>query len=370
MPAIPRIAPLARMMVSAAGRRRRQRAPRGRSAACGLLACILPVLVSCGRMFDPPLQARFAVEGCAPVLPAFDPGRMAWETPPRPVIERGAPGEWDAVDALNPSVVRFRGRYLNLYSGFDGKTWRTGTASSADGTHWQKHGPVLSPEGWEGSYIAANGAAAVAGGGLLYWYQAGPRQAVHIALAYSDDGFRWRKRPAPVLRPGPRGSWDETAVADPYALACGEWFYLFYLGQNRHGRQRLGLARSRDGVHWQKEHRNPLLAGGGPGAFDERGVGEPAVFRAGDTFYMLYAGRSRGEHRQIGWAESPDGVNWKKMENAPRLAGGAEWSRAVVCDPEILVEEGRLKVLFGAGDKPSPDENLNGAIGAAALIPQ
>lgn len=358
------------MIFQTVGRPCPQRARRGRFAACGLLAFVLPVCFSCGRMFDPPLQARFAVEGCEPLLPAFDPGRMQWETLPQPVIGRGAAGDWDAVDALNPAVVRFQGRYLNLYSGFDGATWRTGLAASADGTHWEKQGSVLSPEGWEGSYIAANGAAAVAGGGLLYWYQTGPRPAARIALAYSDDGVRWRKEPAPVLAPGPRGAWDETAVGDPYALACGEWFYLFYLGQNRRGRQRLGLARSRDGVHWQKEHRNPLLAGGGPGTFDERGVGEPAVFRAGGKFYMLYAGRSRSERRQIGWAESPDGVNWRKMENAPRLAGGREWSRAVVCDPEILVQDGRLKVLFGAGSEPSPDENLNGVIGGAVLTVQ
>ncbi len=321
-------------------------------------------------MFDPPLQARFAVEGCQSVFPALDPSRMKWETLPQPVIERGAAGDWDAVDVLNPAVVRLQERYLNLYSGFDGKTWRTGLAVSDDGMRWRKKGRVLSPEGWEGSYIAANGAAVVRGNRIFYWYQAGPRQETRIALAYSADGVRWEKMPAPVLGPGPRGSWDETAVGDPYVLACGEWLYLFYLGQNRRGSQRLGLARSRDGAHWQKEHRNPLLAGGGPGTFDERGVGEPAVFRAGGKLHMLYVGRGGDERREIGWAQSTDGVDWKKADRAPRLVGGSEWSRAVVCDPEIMAAAGRLQVLFGAGGRASPDENLDGVIGSAALAPQ
>ncbi len=333
-----------------------------------IFACMLIACASCGRMFDPPLQARFELTACLPALPAIDPARMMWSVSPEPVVERGSPGEWDAVDLLNPTVVRHGGRYLNLYSGFDGDTWHTGLAFSEDGERWTKRHRVLSPEGWEGDYIAANGAAVVSSGKVFYWYQAGPRHAARIGLARSRDGEQWEKQPRAVLAPGPRGSWDETAVGDPSVISCGDWFYMFYLGQNRHGRQRLGLARSRDGIHWQKEHRNPLLAGGSPGSFDERGVGEPAVFRAGEKWYMLYVGRDQGERRQIGWAESANGVDWRKLENAPRLAGKLDWNRATVCDPEVMVVGDRLQLLFGAGDKAFPDENVNGVIGRAVLI--
>ena len=332
-------------------------------AILGLIAC-----ASCGRMFDPPLQARFEVTGCEALLAAIDPLQATWDISPVPTIERGPSGEWDAVDLLNPSLVRYGGRYLNLYSGFDGNTWHTGLAVSEDGERWSKKGRVLSPEGWEGDYIAANGAAVISNSEIFYWYQAGPKEAVQIGLARSQDGERWQKHPQPVIVQGPRGSWDETAVGDPYVISCGQWFYMFYLGQNRHDRQRLGLARSLDGIHWQKEHRNPLIAGGAPGSFDTRGVGEPAVFRSGDKFYMLYVGRDQGERRQIGWAESANGVDWRKLENAPRLAGNLDWNRATVCDPEVMVIDDRLHVLFGAGDKAAPDENVNGVIGSALLI--
>ena len=71
---------------------------------------------------------------------------------------------WDAVDALNPSVVQWRGTYWNFYSGFDGKTWHTGASTSVDGLMWVKRRKILSPDSatWEGSYIAANGSAIVA----------------------------------------------------------------------------------------------------------------------------------------------------------------------------------------------------------------
>ncbi len=48
------------------------------------------------------------------------------------------------------------------------------------------------------------------------------------------------------------GSWDERGVADPYVIRAGGAYYMFYLGQDRARRQRLGVAMSDDGVTWYK----------------------------------------------------------------------------------------------------------------------
>ena len=84
-----------------------------------------------------------------------------WLARPEPVLTRGSAGDFDSVDALNPSVIRQGDAYYNLYSGFDGKTWHTGLAVSADGIAWHKEGKILSPDPrtWEGDAIAANGSA-------------------------------------------------------------------------------------------------------------------------------------------------------------------------------------------------------------------
>jgi hypothetical protein len=47
--------------------------------------------------------------------------------------------------------------------------------------------------------------------------------------------------------------------------------------------------------------------------------------------------------------------------------GRAAWDSRVICDPTIELQDGRLTVWFGGGDAASPDENLNGQIGVAAL---
>jgi predicted GH43/DUF377 family glycosyl hydrolase len=334
----------------------------------GLLPVLLAAL-SCGPAFQP-RQAQFDLQPCASPGEEFNPAALEWNVHPGAVLQRGAPGEWDSVDVLNPSVVLVAGTLLNFYSGFDGRTWHTGLATSPDGLSWQKQGRVLSPDpaGWEGAYIAANGSAAHDGQRFLYWYQAGERGATRIAFASSSDGKDWRKHPEPVLWPGATGTWDEAAVGDPYVFSCSGIHYLFYLGQNRRGLQRLGVARSSDGIHWQKSSQNPILEVGPPGSFDEKGLGEPAVFHAGQ-FYMLYAGRDSGERRRIAWARSRNGVDWEKTAGAALFNGPEPWNAAVVCDPSILRLDHRWWVWFGGGDRPSPDENLNGEIGLAWIEP-
>jgi len=326
--------------------------------ACGIL---LLALTACG---PGPQQARFTINPCG------EPANLQprnWRLTAEPVLGRGSKGSWDSVDVLNPSVVRWRGRYLNLYSGFDGGQWHTGAAWSDDGIAWRKSeaNPVLSPgdDPWEGDYIAANGAVAALGERLFYWFQAGERNGTAIGLAQSADGENWeRASERPVFAAGARGQWDEAGVGDPYVISCGERLYLYYLGQDRFGVQRLGVARSDDGVHWQRSHLNPLLEPGGRGEFDERGLGEPAVLRTAEGWRMLYTGRDGHEKRSMGWAVSQDGVRWEK--SGPVHAGGADWNDAVVCDATFLAEEGRLQIWYGGGSRPSPDENLDGAIGA------
>ena len=321
-------------------------------------ACATILLCGCGRYADFTLPPPDAAGPRAP---------FTWEASPKPVLARGAPGEWDSGDVLNPSVVRLPGEYLNLYSGFDGRAWHTGVAVSADGTQWQKKGRALSPEGWEGNYIAANGSALVSGNEIRYWYVAG--EPPRIGLARSrDGGVTWTKHPQAVVPLGPRGSFDERAVADPYVIQRGDRLYLFYLGQDRAARQRLGMARSRDGVAWEKLRSNPVLELGESAAFDEVGLGEPAVWSSGGFYWMLYTGRDRAERRRIGLARSADGVHWEREAGFPPVGGNRDWDRQVLCDPSVeLTQKGTVRVWFGGGDVAAPDHGLHGQIGVGVL---
>ena len=327
--------------------------PGGRGSVT--VAIALGVLCGCGRYSD------FTLPAPGPALP------IAYEasTTSPPLLTRGAPGAWDSSDVLNPSVVQWREQYLNIYSGFDGRTWRTGVATSGDGERWTKQVQVLAPGpgAWEGDYIAANGSAMEFQGRLFYWYQGG--RPPQIGLAESGDGRVWSKHAAPVLATGPRGSFDERGVADPYVMRYGDLLYLFYLGQDRASRQTIGVARSRDGVEWTKARANPILEPGGPGEFDERGVGEPAVWAASGWYWMLYTGRDNGERRRIGLARSRDGVSWTKL--GVIFEGRDAWNSRVVCDPTVLQQGREVRVWYGGGDVARPDERIDGQIGEFTL---
>jgi predicted GH43/DUF377 family glycosyl hydrolase len=284
-----------------------------------------------------------------------------------PVMTRGVAGDWDAVDVLNPSVVRQGDAYYNFFSGYDGKTWHTGLAVSGDGVTWHKEGKILSPDPatWEGAKIAANGSAiSDEGGGILYYYQAG--DPVEIGLARSSNGHQWMKNGPPVLSVGPYESWDERGVADPYVIRSGREYYMFYLGMDRAQRQRIGVAMSRDGVKWEKLRSNPILELGEYGAFDERGLGEPAVWGSRGYYWMLYTGRDRNEVRRLGLARSRDGARWEKLPMV--IAGEHAWDSKVICDPTVIASGDRVTVWFGGGDVANPDQNIHGQIGLATLI--
>jgi predicted GH43/DUF377 family glycosyl hydrolase len=278
---------------------------------------------------------------------------------PEPVLGHGA-----FTDALNPSVAGA----TNLYSVFDGKTWHTALATTSDGTRWEPQGIVLSPDPhtWEGSYIAANGSLLHFANQFWYWYQAGLRGDHRIGLARSSDARNWRKEPAPVLDHGPVGAWDERVVADPYVVRIEPYFYMYYLGQDRAEQQRLGVARSSDGVHWEKLRANPILELGGPGAFDEAGLGEPAVWQSHGFYWMLYTGRDIHENRRLGLVHSADGVHWTRLPAV--FSGTSAWDSKVICDPTVVIDGDRILVWFGGGDLASPDENLHGQIGFATLV--
>jgi hypothetical protein len=125
------------------------------------------------------------------------------------------------------------------------------------------------------------------------------------------------------------------------------------------------VARSTDGVRWEKLRANPVLELGGPGTFDEVGLGEPAVWQQSGFYWMLYTGRDAREYRRLGLARSTDGVHWRKL---PLVIEGKEpWNSKVLCDPTVEPAGDSVRVWFGGGDAASPDENLNGQIGYGLL---
>ena len=161
-------------------------------------------------------------------------------------------------------------------------------------------------------------------------------------------------------------SWDERGVADPYVVRIEPYFYLYYLGQDRARRQRLGVARSGRRHPLGETARQPG-AGTGRGrqlsmrtAWASRRCGTRTVSTGCST-----PAATRTENRRLGLARSTDGVHWRKLPAV--FAAPQPWDSKVICDPTVLVEGDAVRVWFGGGDVASPDENLHGQIGYGVL---
>lgn len=138
--------------------------------------------------------------------------------------------------------------------------------------------------------------------------------------------------------PTPRCDDDKVGVASPLWDAKSKEWLLWYYCRDRNftkeappslGTGRVALARSRDGIKWERVN-GPLTLGSvlepstDRSDFDSLHVGVTDVFHAKDKYWMWYFGGDRspltfggkeiyGYRMRVGLAQSLDGVQWTKM---------------------------------------------------------
>jgi hypothetical protein len=171
-----------------------------------------------------------------------------------------------------------------------------------------------------------------------------------IALAVSADGLKWEKRGV-VLAPGKRGSWDSRLVGRPSVLHEKGRFHLWYDGQptkedraavRLDGARAVGYATSPDGVQWKRHPANPVLQGG---------IGAVDVTRVPDGYILLYEG-----HAGTGLATSRDGIAWKDRGLAARLSG-TDADRFGQVTPHLVRADNGWQVFLGAASRKTWDGN-------------
>lgn len=284
-------------------------------------------------------------------------GQVSWQRHPlNPVIPVWA-GDPDDPNAFryttNPSVL-YDQESKGFVAWFTSRVWGTNSfcishAFSPDGKVWYTYvrNPVLRPSvAFDQEETAAP---SVIWHSQLYrmYYQGRQDGRYTIGLATSSDGIAWQKHPSnPILVPGPPGSWDSQGVLYMSVLFMNGTYMMWYSGRDG-VTSRIGLATSTDGVQWTKYHGNPVVAEGGPGAWDAYYVEAPGVAYKDGIFYMLYNGRPTLDIQYIGLATSTDGINWTKYYGNPVFSpqSGA-WDGVNVGDPMIMFHDGKFKMWY------------------------
>lgn len=250
--------------------------------------------------------------------------------------------------------------YRLWYVGEDtGGTARIGYAVSMDGVSWTRvvgnetGGSVLSvgPNGQFDSASATYFSVLKDGGTFKMWYTGYANLtslSEGIGYATSTDGVNWTKVSGPlaggaVLRgSGEPDTFDRDEAYVPYVIkdvasaeapcagipngnAC---YRMWYEGANTSGGYKflIGYAVSPDGVNWAR------MPGSAPGkevlgagvGFDNNSVGIAVVVKEGAFFRMWYEAKDFSDNFTIGHVVSTDGINWERPTPNEAVFTGAD----------------------------------------------
>jgi len=178
----------------------------------------------------------------------------------------------------------------------------------------------------------------------LMWYTAEPKNppsSHRIGFAWSKDGLNWNKHPEPVLAPGGIDDWDGYMVSNPIVVFDGRKYHMWFSGiPNQIPKMvSMGYATSSDGIHWQKHPSNPVLKHGEPGSWDDHWTVGFSIAVQGSQKELWYFGFNQVKF-EIGLARSEDGISWNKSAENPVLKAGdfGEWDE-VLFAPRVIKQD-------------------------------
>ena len=177
-----------------------------------------------------------------------------------------------------------------------------------------------------------------------------PRKA--IALVRSEDAATWTQEPEICLVADPSSGWEDDVNRSCTVFKDGVW-HMWYTGQAKDAQRgmmsRIGYAVSKDGVRFARVRRAPVMAP--ERDFEKTSVMNPYVrwdARRG-VWRMWYAAGETAEPNVLCYAESPDGLDWKKWAGNPMFGatGGCTWERDRVGACEVHpLPDGRWAMFY------------------------
>jgi predicted GH43/DUF377 family glycosyl hydrolase len=267
-----------------------------------------------------------------------------------PILSPDKDSTWIKSGISNPSVIFKDGEFKMWFTGFDGKNMRIGYATSPDGIKWTNNpnNPILDlgeNGAWDSIHVANP---SVLFDGIIYkmWYTGFDGEHMQIGYANSPDGIHWQKCDEnPVLKIGAWGGYDSSDVWSPSVVFDGTNYKMWFTTYD--GNLKIGYAYSSDGIHWAKNTSTPALNIGEWGAWDDRGVWSPDVIFDGFEYRMWFTGWN-GTNIGIGYATSPDGINWTKPYNKPVLNIGTtgEWDYYYASNASIVLHDKKYKMWY------------------------
>lgn len=196
--------------------------------------------------------------------------------------------------------------------------------------------------------------------GRLYLYYVGYQLGHKLryyqfqGLAISDDGghsFRRAQR-TPVID---RSDAELVNRTSAFVMRDGGQFKMWYVGGSdwimARGKSlpvyNMRYLTSDDGIRWGPEGRVVLDFA----SDDEHAFGRPWVLKSDAGYRMFYSVRSHSKGYRLGYAESPDGVNWTRLDDQVGIDVSPEgWDSEMIQYSSVVTVEGRTLMFYNGNN--------------------
>lgn len=238
-----------------------------------------------------------------------NPGNILFN-PENYIIDKGATGCFDE-NGLNPSSINFiNGRWHLYYAGYQRHlnspySIFSGLLVSDDCLHFERYSqcPILDRNNRE---LSIRSAPSIIKDNNIYkmWYVSNeswinvegdlhkgklfPKYS--IRYGESLDGVNWKIKDDFVLKLNE----NEFGFGRPYIFRNGDHFLLFYSIRSVDKSYRIGYAKSKDGMHWERDDDTIGIDVSEEG-WDSEMICYPAVISANNKTYLFYNGNNNGE---------------------------------------------------------------------------
>lgn len=175
------------------------------------------------------------------------------------------------------------------------------------------------------------------------------RNSIGLAISQDHESFH-RYSAGPIVD---RSMNEPHFTATPCVIFSEEKWRLWYLsctawtmekGSPKH-RYHIKYAESDDGVIWHRDGHVAIDYA----SDEEYAISRPSVIQDPDCWKMWYS--HRGEYYRIGYAESKDGIAWKRLDERVGIERSPSgWDSEMIEYPYVFDHKGNRYMLYNGND--------------------
>jgi len=194
---------------------------------------------------------------------------------------------FDAYTAAVGIVVKIDSGWAMYYNGQElafytpGPSIGRATANQLSGPWIKRENPVLTSSSrgeWDAGFTIPSSVIAMEDGSYIMYYSGGKEISIwkdfYIGMATSKDGIHWTKYDDPsttqhpfadsdpVIKTSTKGDWKHEYLWMPNVIKSPDGFHMYFTEssiKNNKEILEIGYATSKDGIHWEKYHGNPIF---------------------------------------------------------------------------------------------------------------